>query len=307
MGVGWLIPVALAAVTWPSADAPRADDPPDFLKLFQPAEPPADLDKLLPPTSAGLAWMTDPDLFAPEAEPLRFAVGDLGDVFDHQGVGLSRKAGGKGFHHDPDRWRFRGDLSDGPYRRTLRLEIPNPGEVTRAAAGRDWYTEDRFSVPVPIALPVAERLFVYGQWIGGGDALDNRTTTLSGKTGVGLKWSPLKSTEVQLRYGTLLNYADVYGVTRFQERPQPAFEVLARLPLVGSWLVEYTGSALPALDTTVRDQLRSELRFAVPLNNGDNEFEIGARYRWDVAPTPAAAATPWVDRAQLFMGLKFRR
>ncbi len=314
MGAGWLIPVALTAMAWPGAPTdwpafpalPAVEPETEFLKLFQPPEPLAPQDKLLPPTSAALAWMTDPGLFAPAEEKPHFAVGEFGDVMDRQGTGLFSTAGKKGLYQDPDHWRFRGDLSDSLYRRTLKVDLPNPGEVARAFAGRDWTTEDRFQIPVPIALPVAERLFVYGQVSGSGDALNNRTTTLSGKTGVGVKWSPLGATEVQLRYGTLLNYADLYGATRFQERPQPAFEVLAKLPLLGAWQLEYTGSAQPAMQTAARDQLKQELRLAVPLG-ADNEFEVGARYRWEVLPGPAATATPWLDRAQLFMGLKFRR
>jgi hypothetical protein len=315
MGAGFLIPAVLAAITWPWAltdwsaipAAVPAQPETDFLKLFQPPEPLAPLDKLVPPTSAGLAWMTDPGLFAPAEEKPHFSVGELGDVMDRQGTGLFAGAGKKGLYQDPDHWRFRGDLSDSFYRRTLKVDVPNPGEVARPFSGRNWNTEDRFQIPVPIPLPVAERLFVFGQVLGSGDALDNRTTTLSGKTGVGVKWSPLGATEVQLRYGTWLNYADVYGATRFQERPQPAIEVLAKMPLIGAWHLDYTGSALPAVQTTVRDQFKQELRLAVPLNGGDNEFEFGARYRWEVQPTPTAAPTPWVDRAELFMGLKFRR
>ena len=59
---------------------------------------------------------------------------------------------------------------------------------------------------------------------------------------------------------------------------------------------------LPAgLQNLTYDQFKSELRLAYPLA-GDNELEFGARYRWDITPTP----TPWVDRAQLFLGVKLR-
>ena len=135
------------------------------------------------------------------------------------------------------------------------------------------------------------------------------TWSYAGKTGVGMKWNPLGGTEFQLRYGTLLNYADVYAPTRFQEKAQPAVELVAKLPFVGAWQMEYTGAALPALQTTTRDQIKQELKFAVPLGGADNQFEFGARYRWDIIPNAVSAQTqtPWIDRAQLFMGLKFRR
>ena len=70
---------------------------------------------------------------------------------------------------------------------------------------------------------------------------------------------------------------------------------------MGPLSLEYTGAAIPAVARTDCDQLKSELRLAYPLK-GDNELEFGARYRWDITPTP----TPWVDRAQLFLGVKLR-
>ncbi|WP_020474949.1 hypothetical protein [Zavarzinella formosa] len=324
MHTDWLMLFVLSAIAWPWAPtdppAPRIPVEPDgdFLKLFQsPEKPPAHEDLLLPPTSAGLAWMTDPILFA-TPEPLfpRFAVGELGEIFDRQTnrpqpADWSSRTSLKGVALDPDQWRFRGDLSQDLYKRTVKVDVPNPDLVTQPAAGRTWTTEDRFQIPVPIALPIAEQMFVYGQFGGNGDTLNNRSTTLNGKTGVGMKWSPLGSTEVQLRYGTLLNYTDVFAATRFQERAQPALEFAAKMPLVGAWHLDYTGSALPAVQATVRDQIKQELRLAVPLGTGDNEFEFGARYRWDVIPSQSQsqsqAQTPWIDRAQLFMGLKFRR
>ena len=101
---------------------------------------------------------------------------------------------------------------------------------------------------------------------------------------------------MQLRYATLMSYE----VTT-PGRVQPALEVLAKLPLMGPLSLEYTGAAIPAVARTDYDQLKSELRLAYPLT-GDNELEFGARYRWDITPTP----TPWVDRAQLFLGVKLR-
>ena len=312
-----LILLALTAFHWPWLGMERPSGTPavviepesEFLKILQPNETPAE--PLLPPTSAELAWMTDRTLFSPEMVIPRFEVGQLGEVLDRQmgGLRLGGSTGGtRGFLNDPDRLRFNGDLSDSFYRRTVKIEVPNPEVSSLPFAGRNWTSEDRFQIPVPIALPIAEQMFVYGQFGGNGDAYNNRTTTLSGKTGVGMKWSPLGGTEFQVRYGTLLNYADVYSTTRFQERAQPAVELVAKLPLAGAWKIEYTGAALPALQATSRDQIRQELKLALPLG-GENTFEFGARYRWDVISTPAQAAaqSPWIDRAQLFMGVKFRR
>jgi hypothetical protein len=177
------------------------------------------------------------------------------------------------------------------------LELPDAQEVGTPYGGHDWKAQEKVQVPVPIPVPLAEQLFVYGQFDGSGDALRQQQTALSGKTGVGAKWSLIAGSEVQLRYATLFKYADVDGPSR----AQPAVEVMARLPLVGPLELEYTGTAIPAVARTDTDQFKQELRFAYPLR-GDNELEFGARYRWEYNQ----AATPWSDRAQLFLGVKLR-
>ena len=148
---------------------------------------------------------------------------------------------------------------------------------------------------------MAEQLFVYGQIDGSGDSLNNHQANLYGKTGVGVKWALPAKSELQLRYSTLLSHSDDITAGRYQERAQPSVEVSARVPLFGPLAIEYTGSALPAISRTDTDQLKQELRFAVPLT-GDNELEFGARYRWEYVPVN----TPWTDRTQLFLGLKLR-
>src|SRR5262249_61197043 len=89
------------------------------------------------------------------------------------------------------------------------------------------------------------------------------------------------------------------GACRYHAGAKPAVELVARMPLVGPLELEYTGSAIPAVTRSDTDQFKQELRLALPLK-GDNEVEFGARYRWDTSPTP------WVDRAQLFLGVKLR-
>ena len=187
------------------------------------------------------------------------------------------------------------------YKRKTKLELPDPHEVLSPLATRNWKAQEKLQIPLPVPLPAVEQLFVYSQFDGSGDALNNQQTALYGKTGIGVKWLLLAGSEVQLRYATLLSYADELSVGRFQERAQPAVEVTARMPIVGPLEIEYTGSAIPAIARTDTDQLRQELRLALPLR-GDNELEFGARYRWEYAPI----STPWVDRAQLFFGLRLR-
>ncbi len=207
-----------------------------------------------------------------------------------------------GLNRDPGWWRYRVVRTESLYRLATKLELPDPFEVRSSPfGGRDWKAEEKMQIPVPIPVPVAEQLFVYGQFNGSGDALNNQMTALTGKTGLGLKWSLLWKTELQLKYGALFNYPELYGPTRGIDRAKPAVEVVATVPLIGPWQLEYTGAALPAVSRADPDQIRQELRLAFPLR-GDGEFEFGARYRWEDGPL----ATPWLDRAQLFLGVKFR-
>lgn len=220
-----------------------------------------------------------------------------------EGEGAARPAGQAALIADPGRWYFRQDLdAGGLYRRRSRLEIPAPGEIDLPYAGRQWSAQERVQIPVPIPLPAAEQLFVYTQFDTSGDALGNLPTSVAGRTGVGLKWSLLAGSEVQVRYMTMFSYVNQASVGRYQERTQPAFEVLARLPILGPLELEYTGTALPAVSRTEPDQIRQELRLAWPLQ-GDSELEVGARYRWDLTPDSPS----WIDRAQLFIGVRVRR
>jgi hypothetical protein len=205
---------------------------------------------------------------------------------------------------DPGRWYYKQERENELYKRKTKLEAPDANEVLVPYASRNWKAQDKVQIPVPIPLAVAEQLFVYGQFDGSGDALSRSSqTSLYGKTGVGVKWTLLAGSELQLRYATLLSYSDSVNPGRFQERVLPAVELNARMPLVGPLELEYTGSAIPAVSRLDTDQFKQELRFAVPLRGMDNELEFGARYRWDLTQE----TTPWTDRAQLFLGVKLRR
>jgi hypothetical protein len=210
-------------------------------------------------------------------------------------------AGQPGVTIDPGRWRYQQETTAGLYKRKTKIELPDTTDVWTPYAGRDWKAQEKLQIPVPVPLPVAEQLFVYGQFDGSGDSLNTQQTALYGKTGVGLKWSLVAGSELQVRYATLFSYADELSVGLLQGRAQPAVEVMARVPLVGPLELEYTGSARPAVSRADADQFSQELRFAYPMR-GDSELEFGARYRWEYNQT----TTPWVDRAQLFLGLKFR-
>jgi hypothetical protein len=259
-----------------------------------------------PPTEpTPLRWMNEPKLFdnsAKLAQPS--GLGSFVQLLEGTSTphrdALNDPWMPKGLYRDPDRWRYRLDNKDSLYRLQTKIEVPNPGGVGSPLLGRDWYAEEKLHIPVPLTLPVADQVFMFGNFYGAGDSLNNQQTSVSGKTGIGMKWS-LIGTDVQLRYATIFAYADMYRSTRFTERTLPTVEVLANRSLIGPLQIEYMGTAVPALTPSERDQFRQELRFALPFQ-GENELEFGARYRWEYGP----GALPWADRAQLFFGLKFR-
>jgi hypothetical protein len=275
----------------------------DALGLTKKKEPRSDAWRV-GESSTPFPWMTIPIDASTTEERFAFASAEpFAQVLDRMSpLDINHVSDGPpGVINDPDRWRYKHERSGSFYKRRTKLELPNPNEVWSPFAVRDWKAQEKLQIPVPVPIPAVEQLFVYGQFDGSGDALNNQQTALYGKTGVGLKWLLVSGSELQLRYATLLSYADELSVGRFQERAQPAVEVMARMPIVGPLEIEYTGSAIPAIARTDTDQLRQELRFALPFR-GDNELELGARYRWEYAPV----STPWVDRAQLFFGVRLR-
>jgi hypothetical protein len=206
-----------------------------------------------------------------------------------------------GLINDPGRLKYQREQVGDLFTRKTKLDLPDANEVLTPYSGRNWKAQEKVQIPVPIPVPVAEQIFVYGQLDGSGDALNNHQANLYGKTGVGVKWLLPAKSELQLRYATLLSHSDDVTAGRYLERAQPAVELMARMPIYGPLAVEYTGSAIPAVTRSDTDQFKQELRFAIPLT-GDNELEFGARYKWEYLPV-----TPWTDRAEIFLGVKFRR
>jgi hypothetical protein len=293
------VPVAWAAIAFVALLGPRgpgpgtaarADEPADFFAAIGLAPPPAtDLwGSLSGGGPAAATRIGEPTLLLPPAPLLE----------DRPPPGLSSLPG---MTIDPGRWKFQQEMGGELFKRKTKVELPDPRSLATPYLARDWKAQEKLQIPVPVPLPTAEQLFVYGQLDGSGDTLNNQQTALYGKTGVGVKWSLLAGTELQVRYATLFSYADELSVGWLQGRAQPAVEVVARVPLIGPFEVEYTGSARPAVSRTYTDQFQQELRFAYPMR-GDSEFEFGARYRWEYSQS----TTPWVDRAQLFLGLRFR-
>jgi len=254
---------------------------------------------------APFAWMNPDHPVSTLSDPISFGSPSFQQILDRVAPSNDQprtSAGLPGVITDPGRWFYKKEMTGGGlYKRRSKLEVPDPIDVWNPSAGRNWMAQEKLSIPVPVPVPGADQLFFYGQFDGSGDALNNVNTSIYGKTGIGLKWALPARSELQLRYGTLFSYADPNSAGRFQERAQPAVEVMARVPIFGPLEIEYTGAAIPAVTRADTDQLRQELRLALPLR-GDNELEFGARYRWDYLQ----ATTPWADRATLFLGVKFR-
>ena len=214
----------------PPTESPRTDDFFSAVGLARRPDPSADVWKVAEPPSQ-FAWMTDSGPLPTGAEavsvgrpdPFQQILDRLTDADDRprSTIGVA-----PGLIVDPGRWRYKLETTGDLYRRTSKLEVPDPQEVWVPYGVRNWKAQEKVTVPVPISVPTAEQLFVYGQFDGSGDALTHAQMSLSGKSGVGLKWALVAGSEVQLRYATLLSYADTSP-----SRVQPALEVLAKLPL----------------------------------------------------------------------------
>lgn len=299
--------IATPLLAEPAADRPRTEERPSFftaLGLEARSPMPIDVWKVDEPP-APFAWMNSTTPLGNGSESTASNKNDSFQLLLDRMTPLNEpertSPGTSGLIIDPGRWRFQQEQGGDLYKRKTKLELPDPNEVLNPYSSRNWKAQEKLNIPVPIPLPIAEQLFVYGQLDGSGDALNNHQANLYGKTGVGLKWSLPAKTELQLRYATLLSHSDDVTAGKYLERAQPSVEVMARVPLMGPLAMEYTGSAIPAVNRADTDQLKQELRFALPLT-GDNELEFGARYRWEYVPVN----TPWTDRAQLFLGVKIR-
>jgi hypothetical protein len=177
------------------------------------------------------------------------------------------------------------------------LELADYRELRQTPwRGDGWRAENSLNVP----LPAAESLFVFGKFDSTGEVDDNRHVRMTGKTGLGWKWAPFAKSEVQFRSGPVMNVSDVYNPLRPQQKSQLSVELQAKTDLFGPLQLQYSGEALPALLDADRHTILQDLKLAVPFGS-NREFHIGAKYRWqDLSPLP------WLDRTQLYLGLKFQ-
>lgn len=162
------------------------------------------------------------------------------------------------------------------------------------AGQRTWETGEK------LKMPVAGPLFAFAQLDAWTPSVEQQQHRWLGKYGVGVTLKPwIFDQEVSFRGGPAMRYAGA-----MPERSEVFVEAATKVPvpLLGALEVEWTGYAVPAATTTDPNILNQDLRLAKPLGGG-SEVYMGARYRWE----NAAIATPWVDRAQLYLGLQLKR
>jgi hypothetical protein len=270
-----LLALALG-VCLPSADA--ANPLPGIL----PTNPPPTFDSL---------WVIDhPQDLSPVADPL-------------PRVFVSRRAASHSAEPDlrleGDRRTHRTRLASDWAAMTSRSTIRDPDLIRDDPVGRGhaWSTDESLRVPL------GDTLFLYSSAEVASDSAWQRQPRWLGRTGFGVKLKPWLLNEVQLRGGPGVRYDETDRDSA--ERSELFIEVTTKVPLpvLGLCSLEYTGSALTAVTATERERLNSNVRFAKPLADGWSELQFGARW-WS---EDAAIATPWVDRAQLYLGLQLRR
>jgi hypothetical protein len=153
-----------------------------------------------------------------------------------------------------------------------------------------------------LKLPVAGAFFVFGQLGASTPDVEQRQYKWLGKTGVGVKLKPWLLQEVQVRGGPAVRYDDTEKLSPGQspERSELFLEAVTKVPLpgVGPVNVEYTSYAVPAATPSDHNQVNQDFKLALPIS-GSGQFHVGAKYRWE-----AASSTPWMDRAQVYMGVQ---
>jgi Protein of unknown function, DUF481 len=161
-----------------------------------------------------------------------------------------------------------------------------------------WETDES------LRMPLGGPLFVFGQLGASSPSVEQQQLKWLGKTGVGVKLKPWPLQEVQVRGGPAVRYDDT-SLTRGQspERSELFLEAVTKLPLpvVGPLNVEYTSYAVPAATPSDHNQINQDFKLAVPLSSG-GQFHVGAKYKWE----NAAAATPWVERMEIYMGVQLK-
>jgi len=198
---------------------------------------------------------------------------------------------------DPDRLKT-ANISDTDLGKvSSNLDLSDPRDP-KAIPVRDWKANQSLNVP----LPVSQSAFMFGNVDSSGNSLDNQSVNMKGRTGLGWKWAPFGGSELQFKTGTLMSYASASTTSTATSTTQLSVALQAKLDLLGPLQLQYSGEALPAVLQTDHHTLLTDLKLAVPLG-ANQEVYLGAKYKWEDTTTPS----PWTDRTQLYLGLKFQR
>jgi hypothetical protein len=180
-----------------------------------------------------------------------------------------------------------------------RIAVRDSDDLLDPSRRSTWETDET------LKMPVAGPFFLFGQLGASMPAVEEQQHRWHGRTGVGLKLKSWFLQEVQVRGGPAMRY-DAAGKKAGQspERSELFLEAMTKVPLpvIGALNVEYTGFAIPPGTATDRGQINQDFKLAKPFRGG-NEVHVGAKYRWEDVPSP----TPWVDRMELYMGIRLKR
>ena len=247
-----------------------------------------------------------PPIYRPEA-PTPVSRGDFTDLLRRLAQ-AEQPAGSapnpwsmSGLRRDPGRLTSKQETQFDVLQSQVKFDLPDPEQMRwDPLYSREWKAEESLKLALPVAVPLADSTFLFSSLDSKAASFDYQQMKVVGKTGVGVKWTPLPRSELQIRGGPMVTYTDPYASSR-SERSQVMVELLAKAPLFGQLQLEYTGTALPALLPTDKDEIKQDLKVALPIGPG-SEFYLGARYRWEYVNTP----TPWIERAQLYLGLELK-
>jgi hypothetical protein len=159
-----------------------------------------------------------------------------------------------------------------------------------------WQTEES------LRLSLGSSVYVFGQMGAGCESLSTQELNVVGRTGVACKLPPWLGGDVQLRGGPVVSYTDPLQPFRMRERSEFLVEIQGRWPLLGLLNLEYSGTAIPALNPTEHDRLRQDLRFALPLGK-TGRIQLGAKHNWENLAVPK----PLTDGMEVYLGFSVKQ
>lgn len=180
------------------------------------------------------------------------------------------------------------------------IRDPNWVRDDPAQRGQAWATNET------LKLNLHDNVFVFGAVDVESPSVELQQLRWLGKTGVGVKVRPWLLNELQLSGGQAVRNTDDAANARGEapDRPELFLEVSTKVgvPLVGSINIEYSGTSIPAAVVAERDRINQNVKLALPYSEF-SQFHVGARWH----SVDAASSTPFIDRAQLYLGVQLKR